>query len=280
MDPISQSAIEASTKGFVVGLIECAEKLIKKKFTKFPEKATENAEKNVKSFHDQLLHHITDLKEKKRITETDLANIQANPSFWVLFDKAIMSAAEIDILEKHELLARIVVERIKADSDDTISLASKMACEAIALLSVNQLKILALLFLLKNYQPDNRELDGKTNDEIQIYYQDWLIQRLKLFEDLMPKQIDLLHLTSVSCINLDIASARNLEAHLSLTNITGFWFDIEMFKKTETGSKIVRIWNSEIYQASLTSIGFIVGIVVYDFITGEKIDLSEILQLG
>lgn len=66
------------------------------------------------------------------------------------------------------------------------------------------------------------------------------------------------------CINLDIANAINLEAHLFLDDFKGFWFDIEMFKKTETGSKIIRIWNSALFQASLTFIGLIVGIVVFN----------------
>lgn len=268
-DPISFIALGAAIGGgagkFVEKAWDSGEKWIVSYFANHQEKAREKAEENSSEFLKKLGERISQLEKSRSISEEELSTAQEEPDFSVVLHKAILSAAQTNNKSKHDLLARLVAERLQAPTESLLSMASKMACDAISYTTPNQLLILGLLTNLLYITP-NDQLQGPQ----QIL---WLQARLSPFLEAKPTRMDYTHLESLSCLKFESFIARDLSQVLK--QHIGDTFNYENFTSTKMGKRVVEAWDGgALKSCQLTSVGQILGVMVSDQYIGGKTNMS------
>jgi hypothetical protein len=239
----------------------------------------EQAKVNGLDFLTELASRIKLLEESNVVSKERIESAQDRPDFSALLKKALLNSAETSSNEKHKLLATVVAEKLKSSEESTLSLASKIACDAISGASINQIKILALQVNLLDISPTSIPLDLASSDQIQKWFRDWLIRRLIVFHDLAIKPIDLLHLDTLSCGRLNnflVQDLVELLSHkISSRGLDGFQFDAEVFKRSSLGQHVFDLWdNHNLTKLTLTSAGKIVGVYASDLLTGQPTNLD------
>lgn len=178
----------------------------------------------------------------------------------------MLSAAQTENESKHDLLSRLVAERIKASPESMLSLASKMACDAISYTTPNQLKILGLLTNILYVEPSSIITD-------QSQYMQWLQARTTQFLDVNANRMDYTHLESLSCMKFEAFITRDLSKILS-GKFKGT-FNYEDFKQSQLGERLVDIWeNKALKNTQLTTVGQIIGVMVIDQYVGGKTNME------
>jgi hypothetical protein len=271
MDPLSIVALSAAVGGatskFIEKVWDCGEKWILSYMQNHREKALEKAKTNGLSFLNELAERVKKLEKSNAVTKEIIENALDHPDFSVLLQKALLASAQTDNKNKHIILACIVAERLKAEPESTFSLASKMACDAIACANTRQLKILGLLATIFFIRPTGT--DVIPNEAFDAYYQQWLISRFMPYRGLGVTQLDMMHLESLSCIKWDTIISRDLGTILSDTERSEYKFNLDKFKATDIGSEIYKLWkDNKLESATLTSVGTIIGTFVSDILTG------------
>jgi len=271
-DPLSLIAVSALSGAigggagkFVEKAWDSGEKWVVSHFANHQEKAREKAEENSADFLKKLGTRVSELEKNNQVSEESLVTAQEHPDFSVVLQKAMLSAAQTDNESKHDLLSRLVSERIQVSPESMISMASKMACDAISYTTPNQLQILGLLANILYIQPT-----GLTQQANQI---PWLEARMGPFLDVSATPLDYMHLESLSCMKFESFMTRDLSAILTQKMVRNF--DYETFKATELGEKLVDIWDAKsLNSCQLTTVGQILGIMVTDQYTGSKTNFS------
>jgi hypothetical protein len=176
-----------------------------------------------------------------------------------------LTAAQTDNAEKKKLLARVIAERLASGPETTLGVASKMACDAIAFATPNQLRILGLQANLLMIKP-TRSLPANE-------YNAWLVVRLSPYMTLSIAQLDLLHLEAISCGAVVQFLGRDLIQALRVKN--GDIFDEGMLTSAGILPRLVPLWNERLERFNLTSVGQIIGILVSDIVSGGKTSLER-----
>ena len=144
-DPLSLLALGAAVGGaagkFVEKAWDSGEKWIQSYFENHHVKAQEKAKENTLSFLTNLAQRVEMLENGKMVSPEQISSSQEHPDFSVVLQKAMISASQTESKEKHQLLSRLVAERIKAAPESLMALTSKMACDAISYTTSNQLVI-------------------------------------------------------------------------------------------------------------------------------------------
>ena len=259
------AAIGGGSGKFVEKAWDSGEKWITTYFANHQEKSRAKAEENSADFIKKLASRVSDLEKSKQISEEALATAQEHPDFSVVLHKAILSAAQTDNKSKHDLLSRLVAERIKASPESMLSMASKMACDAISYTTPNQLQILGLLTNILYIEPA-----GLINQDQQI---PWLHARTAPFLGANATHIDYTHLESLSCMKFESFITRDLSKILSIK--FGGSFNFDEFKTAPFGAKLIDVWETKALKScQLTTVGQIIGIMVSDQCTGGKTNMS------
>ncbi len=264
-DPLSLIALGAAIGGaagkFVEKAWDSGEKWITSYFENHHEKSQEKAKQNTLSFLTDLAKRVESLEKEKIISSERIASSQEHPDFSVVLQKAMISASQTDRQEKHQLLSRLVAERIKASPESIIALASKMACDAISYATSHQLKILGLTTNILYIGPDKK----LTKDQ----YDGYLKKMINPFMDLKIGKLDFLHLESLSCLKVLTFLGRDLKQ--IITRKVEEDFDYNKFTEGSIGKFLIDIWNKQrLSTIELTSIGQIIGIMVSDQVTGTS----------
>lgn len=268
-EPLSLIALGAAIGGgagkFVEKAWDSGEKWVVSYFSNHQEKAREKAEENSADFLRKLGARVSELEKAKLISEEALVTAQEHPDFSVVLQKAMLSAAQTDNESKHDLLSRLVAERIQASPESMLSMASKMACDAISYTTPNQLLILGFITNVLYINPN-----GLFH---QSQYLPWLQARLSPFLGVNPNHMDYTHLESLSCLKFETFITRDLAQILSQKMGSGF--DYEGFKSTQLGEKVLAVWEGgSLNSCQLTSVGQILGVMVSDQYVGGKTSMS------
>ena len=270
MEPLSIIAISAAAGGiagkFVDRAWDSGEKWISNYFKDHAPKAREEAEQNSLDFLNQLAERVKTLEQQGEQYKNTIEDSLNHPDFSVLLQKATISSAQTDNKQKHELLARLVSDRLTKGSESLFALSSKLACDAIPMLNVRQMKFLGLLTNLMFVRPQPFPPTHIVKEIVNIWFLQWLTQRLNVYQDLAINNMDFLHLESLSCVRVPIVS-RDLKGMLSPPKESGFTFDYEAFSATEIGKKIEEIWKSGLQNAIPTTVGQVIGVYVSDMLT-------------
>jgi len=270
-DPISYIAIGAAIGGaagkFVEKSWDTGEKWLSSFFKNHQQKAKDKAYENSKSFLNELAKRVEELEKKEVVDSKQIEEAQDHPDFSVILQKAILSSSQTDDKGKHLLLARLVSERLKAKSDSVLSLASKMACDAISFATKQQLDLLGLITNVFYIQPSNPLSEQD--------YSVWLLTRLSNYMNLKITNLDYLHLEAISCLKFEpVLSKGDLITLLSKKN-AGI-FNKNEFANHLIGKSLSSLWKeNKMSSISLTSVGQIIGVYVSDMYTNGKTNFVD-----
>lgn len=275
MDPFS-IALGAAVGGGVASkfteiAFDSGKKWIEEYFKNHNAKAQQNANDNTMDFLSELSNRVKELEDSKIISKEKIETAQDHPEFSVFLQKAILTSAQTDNKEKHSILASLVAERLKSEPETIKALSSKIACEAISYATVNQLKILGLAVNILNITPSDYILFSNLKEnEIQDWYDQWLIKRVKPFQEITCEQLDLKHLESISCLKVN-SYENKISNIFKLKNIS---YDFEKMKDIALRDSLNDLWGKGLNRVDLTSVGLIIGVSVSNMLTktGTSLD--------
>lgn len=274
MEPLSIVVISAAAGGFAGKFVEKAwdsgEKWIQSFFKDHKEKALAKATENSMDFLNELAQRVRKLELSKQVTQEKIDTAQDHPVFSALLQKALITSSQTDSKNKHIILARLVSERLKSDPESILALGSKMACDVISYITVNQLMLLGLSvnFYLIRPIPFPPKLLPK--EEFQNWMDNWLTQRLNPYKTIGIRDLDIIHLESLSCLKRSTFVGREVNKMFSKND---YKFDFNLMKDVSIKNKIKDLWdNSGFQQIDLTTVGQIIGVSVSDILTNTTTD--------
>jgi hypothetical protein len=268
MDPLSIIAIGAAVGGgagkFVEKAWDSGEKWILTFFKDHGEVAQQKATENSMDFLNELAQKVKQLEESKQISQEKINSAQDHPDFTALLQKALLTSAQTDNKDKHIILARLVSERLKTEPESILALGSKMACDAISFATVNQLMILGLAVNFYGVRPNPYPPIGVNEINFQDWLDNWLITRLKPYQTITFRPIDITHLESLSCLKVNTFIGRGLNDMFIKDN---FKYDFEKMKDAPLKISMKKIWEDGLQKIDLTTVGQIIGVSVSDLLT-------------
>ncbi|SDZ76200.1 hypothetical protein SAMN05216331_102119 [Porphyromonadaceae bacterium KH3R12] len=271
MEPLSIIAIGAAVGGaagkFVEKAWDSGEKWIQSYFKDHKEVAQQKATDNTMDFLNELAQKVKQLEDSKQIPKDKIESAQDHPDFSAMLQKALLTSAQTDSKDKHIILARLVSERLKSEPESILALGSKMACDAISYATVNQLLILGLAVNFYGIRPNPFPPIGVNETNFQEYMNAWLTQRLKPYEKIEFKQIDITHLESLSCLKVNTFIGRGLNDMFKKENLV---YDFEKMVDIQLREKMKKIWNDGLQKIDLTTVGQIIGVSVSDLLTNTN----------
>lgn len=271
MEPLSIIAIGAAVGGaagkFVEKAWDSGEKWIQSYFKDHKEVAQQKATDNTMDFLNELAQKVKQLEDSKQIPKDKIESAQDHPDFSAMLQKALLTSAQTDSKDKHIILARLVSERLKSEPESILALGSKMACDAISYATVNQLLILGLAVNFYGIRPNPFPPIGVNETNFQEYMNTWLTQRLKPYEKIEFKQIDITHLESLSCLKVNTFIGRGLNDMFKKENLV---YDFEKMVDIQLREKMKKIWNDGLQKIDLTTVGQIIGVSVSDLLTNTN----------
>lgn len=271
MEPLSIIAIGAAVGGaagkFVEKAWDSGEKWIQSYFKDHKEVAQQKATDNTMDFLNELAQKVKQLEDSKQIPKDKIESAQDHPDFSAMLQKALLTSAQTDSKDKHIILARLVSERLKSEPESILALGSKMACDAISYATVNQLLILGLAVNFYGIRPNPFPPIGVNETNFQEYMNTRLTQRLKPYEKIEFKQIDITHLESLSCLKVNTFIGRGLNDMFKKENLV---YDFEKMVDIQLREKMKKIWNDGLQKIDLTTVGQIIGVSVSDLLTNTN----------
>lgn len=271
MDPLSLIALGAAVGGaagkFVEKAWDSGEKWIITFFKDHSEVAQKKATENTLDFLNELAQKVKQLEESKQISAERINSAQDHPDFSALLQKALLTSAQTDNKDKHIILARLVSERLKAKPESILALGSKMACDAISFATVDQLMILGLAANIYGIRPNLLPTIGLDEIIFQDMIEQWLIPRLKPYQRIKFRPIDITHLESLSCLKVNTFIGRDLN---NMYQKDKFFYNFEKMKNPELKVFLKAIWNDGLQKIDLTTTGQIIGVSVSDQLTNTN----------
>ena len=271
MEPLSIIAISAAVGGaagrFVEKAWDSGEKWILSYFKDHAEVAQNKATENTLDFLNDLAQKVKQLEESKQISNDKIQTAQDHPDFSALLQKALITSAQTDSKDKHKILARLVSERLKSEPESILSLGSKMACDVISFITVNQMFILGFAANLYGIRPNFKQIVGADQFVIQDMLDNWIISRLNPYRGIKLRQIDATHLESLSCLKVNPFLGRDLN---NLYKINDTYYDFDKMKDVNLRDLVKKLWNEGLQKIDLTSTGQIIGVSVSDLLSNSN----------
>lgn len=257
-DPLSLVAAGAAIGGLASKVVEktwdSGERWLRERFGSHAEEAREQARENSAKFVYQLGIRVEQLEKHRMLKEESVSKAQSNPQFSSLLQQTILNSAKTSDDQKHDLLARLVAERLASKSESTLALASDLASDAITRSTHRQLELMSLCCFLDEIRP--RDQIATAAD----YYK-WLSINLRHFEDFEFVQVDARHLVAIACATYNPTTNRNLPVLLMFK--AGRHLMKELFEDDFKNIPIIDTlqisWESGLAGVQLTSVGSIVG---------------------
>lgn len=270
MEPLSLIAMGAAVGGaagkFVEKAWDSGEKWIQSYFKDHKEVAQQKATENSADFLNELAQKVKRLEESKQISKEKIEAAQDHPDFSAMLQKALLTSAQTDNKDKHVILARLVSERLKSEPESILALGSKMACDAISYATVNQLMILGLSANIYGIRPSPYPPFGINENNFQVWMDNWLITRLKPYQNIKFREIDINHLESLSCLKVNSFIGRGLNDMFSKENLV---YDFDKMKDIQLRESMKKIWEG-LQKIDLTTVGQIIGVSVSDLLTNSN----------
>lgn len=271
MEPLLLIAIGAAVGGaagkFVEKAWDSGEKWIQTYFKDHSEIAQKEATENTLDFLNVLAQKVKQLEDSKQIPQDKIDSAQDHPDFSALLHKALLTSAQTDNKNKHIILARLVSERLKSEPESILALGSKMACDAISYATIDQLMILGLASNLYGIRPKPFPATGIQENNFQTWLDGWITERLKPYQNIKFRAIDITHLESLSCLKVNTFIGRDLNGMYSKDN---FKFDFEKLNNIDLRKSIKRMWDDGLQKIDLTTVGQIIGVSVSDLLSNTN----------
>ncbi|MGB3905427.1 MAG: LPO_1073/Vpar_1526 family protein [Anaerolineae bacterium] len=281
MEPLSIITISAAVGGAAGKLIEKAwdsgEKWLASYFKDHHAVARDAARANSLEFLNDLAQRVHELEAgaKDDARKQQIRDALQDPDFSALLKDSLIASSRTASEEKHRILARIVSERVRSESEGLVALTSGIACEAVKYLTPKHIRFLGIATLTYYIRPIGcpSTTAGAPSDEL---YAAWLTDSLSPYLPFEPMgNLDFLHLESLSCIRYDAPFTRKLERVLSPPDGSGCeWSYEEFVQDNAVGTQLHDIWESGMQSTVLTTAGQLIGIYVHDELTGTTTELG------
>ena len=268
-DPLSLIALGAAIGGVAGKLAEKAwdgaTGWLADRFAHHTEKARTAARNNTVQFIIELANRVQTLERKQQIDARTAEERESHPQFALLLQTAVLAGAQTDSREKHQLLADLVAARLTTNADTTLALASEMACQAVARATARQLSLLGLCAFLQDVRPRDPILKGTHGA--------WLDASLEPFVDIEFNEIDALHLVAIACATYDPTAEKDLMLWLRMKVRAGV--DEDIFEDSTYLDLLEIMWGEGLAGLQLTSVGTLIGGLVFDRLTGATTGLPK-----
>lgn len=282
MDPATinecfNSAISGASEGTaslaILGAL-AGGKFLWRKIRDHPESVQEIAVERVIDLSERTSLRINALEQKIGSIETQVEAKLSDPDFIFLFHNACIAAARTDGQEYHELLARLISDRITAESDSLRALAAHMACNAIPQLSPTHLRFLGVMAAIHTMRPPDALMEILPEMRVETCIH-WLLDEIT---PMMPiggmNEYDYTHLVAISCVTFEPYVSAMSPREYSLLWVISKKFSInpqlnkwDPIIKHEVGFQLVQHWTkTDMHKLSLTSAGALIGMHVRDAI--------------
>lgn len=265
-DPLSLIALGAAIGGgtgkFVEKAWDSGEKWISSYFQNHQARARETAEKNSSDFLVKLGEKLRALEQSGEISSDQIETALEHPEFSVVLQRAILSAAQTESIEKHQLLSELVVAHLQAKPESMLSLTTKIACEVVEQITQNQLSLLGLILTLRHINPG----DALPADR----YAGWLKTVLSPYLQVSCSTLDVIHLEALSCIQGTPFGAE-IWSVFTTKNRNGL---DKSFRDTEEFKHVMKLW-PKIQVLKLSSVGQLLGQQVFSSHTGLPVKFDE-----
>lgn len=270
-DPYALIAVETATKTVINLLHEDVKAGVKELLNIIKERGKEQAIKNANAFGKALE---SDLSQRISlgISSNGYERIEGNlndPDFAYLARQATISSARTSNQDKHKLLARAVTERLFAQSEGLVALASSLACQIIPNLTPLQLSFLGLLSTVMSIRPTfGQEILQAPLEIQQNSYLSWIEHQLTAFRP-YPKMrpVDYDHLQGMSCIDIMRIGKRNWDKLLMPRDLPQFTWPEGYFDKNEPILELKQI--DGLSRCTATTVGAVIGTHVHDIRLNE-----------
>lgn len=271
---VSKVASSAGEK-FVDKAIEKASVWLTDKFGKHGKKVQQTAQKNAESFLEKSGKDIKIIVENSQNNPVNVEIIENNfnnPDFSAVLQEAVLSSARTSSEQKHDLLARIVAEKVLSTDDKITSLVSSMAIKAVQELAPRHLYFLGFCSLVYDIRlqkiPDNLSQED-INNIATAWWNDQLDKIITKVEKL--NDIDLRHLVSVNCIQYESFIGRDLAGVMK----SGFGeWDAQAYINNHINSQKLKNIFKDVQKVTPTSLGSIIGVYVHDNIVEKQTTIS------
>lgn len=236
-------------------------------------RAREQAQAMLASLAERLSLFEQEMTQQGKTIES-LDKTLSEPDFSAVLESAIIAAARTDDHNKHQLISRMIAERLIAPTDDLRILVAPLVVDAIPRLGKRHLEQLALAALVSTIRPLNL-LQPLSTSWDQQEYRDWWQAALSFYPEVRLQALDMAHLMSVSCA---VVETHNSDLAQTLT-IPGEKFQEEdtfirtFLQDTEEGRRLEHAWNTGLGRLTLTSVGMLIGTYVHDLYTGVQTNL-------
>lgn len=200
------------------------------------------------------------IEDERQVKRQQLDDVSSHPQFSALLQRSVLNAAETNEKTKHELLARLVADRMQSPSETTLALASQLASDAITRSTQRQLTLMALQACIEGVRPKYQ----MNFSMVKV----WLNVMLEPFEEFEFHEIDARHLVAISCATFDPTSQRMLSVMLAMKNDGKF---LRKINEIIAGTNLQTQWDHGLAGVELTSVGLIVGALAYDQLTGRDL---------
>lgn len=282
-DPISSVIIAGAAGGaagkFIEKTCDSGSKWLSDWYKGHQHKASEAAKENSNEFLYRLATKVHTLEAESEANSAIINAALEDPHFGALMQKALYTSSQTKNPEKHEVLAQLVSNRLKAEPESIYAMASQAACDTIANLTTRQMKTLAVTATITMIRPVGlKERSFSERRFYEIYCNTWLELNLNKVIDIKPTNYDIKHLEAMSCARPSFGEY-NLTAVLQekFQNKDCAPFNQDDLSKTQTGKTLLDLWNNHsIKSLELTTIGQIIGILVRDSTTGKSTIVDEL----
>lgn len=242
--------------------------LFEANFPKLRDIAEQAAKENVKKLQDLFFR-----KAKVRLNEQDLIKF-SDPDLQFIINKAIVASARKDSVELRENLSNLLIKRVQLNSsEDLKSIVYNEAIETVGKLTTNQLKIITLVFLLKDVNFSSIQSWQNFNE--------YLENSIRPFLDFKNTQAEFKHIEYTGCGNISVLQWNLVDLYFkNYPSLFAGMKDLSLAEeaiKTNTGvgACLLEIWgNSQLKNVVLTSVGIAIAVSYYEKITGQILDIN------
>jgi len=183
----------------------------------------------------------------------------------VLYD-AINSAARTDSRERHELLARLVADRLLVDGESPLALNASMACEAVRRLAPRHLRLLAVIVYVEKWRSVRPSVEHAEAAEA-------LATLAADMELLLPDgadRYDRMQMEAASCVTGLYSRGRSSCTKMLAKACPSLTKD----RLTHIAQTLSEIWNNMLSPCVLTTVGELLGIRVVEQLLGVTVSLD------
>lgn len=265
-DPLSLIALGAAVGGaagkFVEKAWDSGEKWISNYFKNHRDRARSAAEENSAQFLQKLGIRLERLEKTGQVSSVEIEVSLDHPEFSVVLQKALLSAAQTENVQKHELLSTLVASHLQAKPESLLALVTKIACDVVGDITPNQLKLLGLIITIRHMNPGSALTP--------IAASAWMEMTLRPYQLCSISTLDVIHLQALACVQQS-PFATDLWSIFLQKNPQGV---DPSFRETAVFAHLASLW-PKLQTMQLSSVGQILGVQVVGIETGIEVPLQE-----